>query len=300
MGYSCVTTTLAAAANQNLTDLATVKMELGLSTIDTAKDAWLSGIAIPQVSASISRFCNHNFAPELLQDAFDIQQDAYPYQTRGGFAILQLSRWPVISLATVTQIPTFGSTVALTAGKDFRLDAENGALLRLNPFTGAAVAWEALPVTVVYAAGYGTAVQETGVVPASPGHQVTVAQASAFSCDLGVNYANGTPLIAMLANPLVGQYSVAQGAYALAAADVAQAVTFNYAISVIPPDLIGVCLRLITSRFMARGRDPALIERETPSIGKERWWFGNAPGQDGEFTPDIEAALDNFRQPVIA
>jgi hypothetical protein len=48
------------------------------------------------------------------------------------------------------------TTQALSAGLDYQPDAKAGQLLRLNPFTGVVVYWEALPTTVVYSAGYAT------------------------------------------------------------------------------------------------------------------------------------------------
>ncbi len=42
MGYSVVTSVLAAAASYNLTDLPTVKTELSLKASDTSNDAWLT------------------------------------------------------------------------------------------------------------------------------------------------------------------------------------------------------------------------------------------------------------------
>jgi hypothetical protein len=80
--------------------------------------------------------CNRVFVPELVRDQFDIQQDPYPYQTPGGFAQLQLSRWPVIGGVSVVQTLASGaspSTQLLIEGKDYRLDAAAGQLLRLNP-----------------------------------------------------------------------------------------------------------------------------------------------------------------------
>lgn len=298
MGYSLVTTVLSAAASHNLTDLATVKDELSLATADTSDDVWLDR-AIRQVSKAIANNCNRVFPPELVQDVIDIQQDAYPYQTPGGFAELQLSRWPLLTVVSVTQTLSLGTTQALTEGVDFRVDPETGHLLRLSPFTGAVTTWEARPVTVQYVAGYGAIVQESHVVPGSSPWQVSVAQATAFSCDQAVS-SGGAPLTRVAGAPVAGQYAVAAGVYTFAAADAGKTMVFSYAVVAVPDDLVDIGLRLITARFKSKDRDPALIQQDTPGVGTQRWWFGGAPGQRGAFPPDIEADLDNYRMPVVA
>lgn len=303
MGYSVVTTVLAPAASQNLTDLAAVKTELALPAADTSNDAWLTQ-ATTQVSAAIARYCKRAFAPEQVQDVFDIEQDPYPYQTPGGFAQLELTHWPVLQVTSVVQTLAPGApptTQTLIAGTDYRLDGRTGRLLRLNPFTGVGTLWEAIPVTVIYSAGFGALVRETHAVPATP-YEVTVTQAAAFSCDIGVSYANGTPLTPVPTSPAVGEYAVdiATGIYTFAAADTGQNLSFVYATLQVPADLAEMCLRMISSRFSAKGRDPALVQRETPGVGTERWWFGGAPGQKGAFPPDIQAALDDYRVPTVA
>jgi hypothetical protein len=296
MSYAVVTTVLSAAASYDLTDLATVKDELSLT--DTLADAWLSR-GISQVSASISNYTKRVFAPEYVQDVFDIQQDPYPYQTPGGFAELQLTRWPVLAVISVVQTLAAGSTQTLVQNTDFRADPATGRLLRLNPFTGVATTWEAYPLTVLYTAGFGALVTESHVVPASP-YQVTVSQSAAFSCAQSVSYASGTAFSAVAANPAQGQYAVANGVFTFNPADTGQTLSFVYATSAIPFDIIDVCLQLITGRFQARGRDPALIQRDTPGVGTERFWFGGEPGQRGPFPPDLQGILDSYRTPTVA
>jgi hypothetical protein len=192
-----------------------------------------------------------------------------------------------------------GTPIALVEGKDFRTDTASGALLRLNPFTGAVTTWEAIPVTVQYVAGYGALVQESHAVPSSSPWAVTVSKSSAFSCDQAVAYANGTALTRVAGAPAQGQYSVTAGAYAFNTADAGQALSFAYAIAAVPADLIEICLRLITARFKSKDRDPSLVQQETPGVGTQRWWFGGAPGQKGPFPPDIEGALEFYRMPVV-
>ena len=295
---------MSAAANSALATLADVRLELTVGANDTSDDAWLTK-AIAQVSAAVSRHCKRVFAPEQVQDVFDVEQDPYPYQTPGGFPQLALSRWPVLSVQSVVQTLSGGATPttqALVQGTDFRVDAATGRLLRINAFTGVATVWEALPVTVIYAAGYGAAVVETEMVPGSP-YQVTVQQAATYSCDIGVAYvSNGAALARVSANPAAGQYAVntATGVYTFAAADAGAALALSYATVAIPADLTEVALRLVTARFRSKDRDPTLIMQDTPNVGTQRYWFGGAPGQRGAFPPDIEAALDDYRVPTVA
>jgi hypothetical protein len=298
MGYSVVTTVLAPAANYDLTDLPTAKTELSIASNNTANDAWLE-LAIGQVSKSIQRHCKRPFAPEYLQDQFDIEQDPYPYQTPGGFPQLQLTRWPVLAVVSVVQTLAIGTTQALVEGTDFRVNAKTGQLLRLNPFTGVGTTWEAIPVTVLYSAGFGALVEETDTVPGAP-YQVTVSQAAAFSADQGVAYASGVALTPVTANPVQGEYAVdgATGTYTFAAGDTLKPLSFAYTTLEVPDDLVEITLRLITDRFRARGRDPLLIQRDQPNLGTERYWFDSS--LKSRFPPEIEDELDDYRVPTMA
>ncbi|HEY2178103.1 MAG TPA: hypothetical protein VGH15_05925 [Caulobacteraceae bacterium] len=295
-GIEVVTTVLAAAKTYDLTDLATVHDELSIPASKTSDDTWL-GRAIGQVSRLVMSATNRVFAPELVQDLFDLPRGRY--QVPSNSQRLQLARWPIIVVASVVQTSAEGVTSTLVEGTDFRVDYAVGQLLRLDATTDIPTPWEPLPLTVAYVAGYGAAVTETHVVPATP-FQVTVSQASTFSCDQSVSYNTGVALARVTGTPGAGQYSVAAGVYTFSLADVGQDLTFAYATAAIPLDLVDVALRLVAGRFRARGRDPALIQRDTPSVGTERFWFGGAPGQKGAFTPDIQAVLDTYRVPVAA
>jgi hypothetical protein len=55
---------------------------------------------------------------------------------------------------SVTQLLPNNQVQPLFLGTDYALDASVGQLLRLNPFTGVAMRWEAVPVSVSYFAGY--------------------------------------------------------------------------------------------------------------------------------------------------
>lgn len=57
---------------------------------------------------------------------------------------------------SVNQTIAEGLIQSMTLNEDYALDAANGHLIRLDPFTGVGTTWEALPVTAIYSAGYAT------------------------------------------------------------------------------------------------------------------------------------------------
>ena len=71
---------------------------------------------------------------------------------------------------------------------------------------------------------------EAHTVPASTTYTVTVTNASTFSLDLGVRYANGQPFTNMQGATLTakGQYNVAAGVYTFYSGDAAAAVAISY------------------------------------------------------------------------
>ena len=303
MGVAILKTVLAPAADYDLTDLATVKDELSIPAIDTSNDSWL-GRAISQVSAVVARYCNRVFLPELLLETQYIEQDAYPNQTPGGIAPLQLSRWPILGLVSVKHLIATNTTQALVQGTDFAVDYDKGQLIRLNPFTGVAVVWEALPTIIEYSAGYGAIVEEARTVPATPGpYTVTVINAATFSFDGGVIYANGTAFTAVSGAPAAaGEYSVAlaTGIYTFNAADQGASIVIDYGYSDIPDDLIDAVLRVVTQRFKQKDRDPMLMSTNQPGVGEKRWWVGTTAGQNGALPPEITGLLDGtYRVPTV-
>lgn len=74
------------------------------------------------------------------------------------------------------------------------------------------------------------AVQYATSVPATTPYTVTVTPPSSgtFGADLGVSYADGTPLQLVASGPTQGQYSVSGAVYTFAAADASAAVVISY------------------------------------------------------------------------
>lgn len=145
MPYRIITTVLSAAKSYDLTQLSTVKDELALS--DGKLDARLKRY-IAEASAAAAQYCNRRFQVETIEDAIFPQNDPHPWQLSGQFETLQLSRWPVVAISSVTE-----NGDALIEGTDFRTDAEAGALIRLD-VGGNRCLWNALPKVVQYQAGF--------------------------------------------------------------------------------------------------------------------------------------------------
>jgi hypothetical protein len=295
-----ITTLLAGAASHDLTDLETVRTELSIGMNSWNDNDWLAK-AITQTSKGIMNATSRVFAPEHVQNQFYMKGSRSQFPA--GPDMIQLKRFPVIAVTSVTQLQAdLATTVTLVEDADFRVQRATGELLRINSSTGMDRAWETLSLTVKYSAGYGAPITESHVVPAVAPYQITANAATAYSCDQTVSYADGTALVPVASSPAQGQYSVnpATGVYTFAAADQSLTLAIAYCTVAIPDDLAEVCLRLVTGRFRARGRDPSMIQRETPGVGIERFWFGGAPGQSGQYAPDIQAVLDNYDTPTVA
>lgn len=145
MPFTTITTVLVAATSYDLTQLSAVKDELELAT--GKADGRLRRY-IAEASAAAAQYCNRRFQVETVEDAIYPQNDPHPWQLSGQVETLQLSRWPVVQLVAVTE-----NGDALVEGTDFRLDADSGALVRLDA-GGNRCLWNALPKVVQYRAGY--------------------------------------------------------------------------------------------------------------------------------------------------
>lgn len=304
LAHDRISTVTTPSASYALVNLATVKDELGISSFDTSFDGSLTR-NIGFVTQIISNYCSTPFAPfavEALSDLFQFGKDSFPGNRFAGEDRIALARCPALAITSVVQARPDGTTLTLVSGTDYLPDLAKGELLRLDSY-GRITRWESYPLTVAYIAGFGSLIiGEAQTIPATAPYTVIAVNAATFAFDQGVAYANGTPLVAVSANPAAGQYAVAPtGIYTFAAADEGKSITLAYANNQIPADLVSHSLEIITARWASRGRDPALVQRETPGIGTEKFWFGSEPGQDGELPPRIQAALDNtYRSPRIA
>jgi hypothetical protein len=123
-------------ASLDLTVLATVKMELGIT--DTDQDAWLQ-TKITQSSAAIASACGRVFQRETVADYFNLGW-------RSCDEALILSRFPVEAIVSVTE-----STQTLTSS-DYQFQSSNGLLYRMQGDMQSN--WIGGRIVVTYEAGY--------------------------------------------------------------------------------------------------------------------------------------------------
>jgi hypothetical protein len=140
-----VTTVTTPATSYALVDLATVKSDFGV-TIKT-DDVYLTRL-IARASTAISNFCNRVFAVETVSDAFSPWRGPADGMLYSSNPVLQLSRWPVISLVSVVE-----NGATLTRDVDFTLDAKASQLIRIDS-DGRPCAWRDAPIAVAYSAGF--------------------------------------------------------------------------------------------------------------------------------------------------
>jgi hypothetical protein len=129
-------TVINAAASQDLTTLATVKTIMGIT--GSAQDALIS-LLIPMGSNEVASFCNRVLGQETVSQRFFLNWHDRP-------EILQLDRFPVASIASVTE----GDQVL--SASDYLLDAPNGRLRRLS--SDVQTCWSSQKIVVEYVGGY--------------------------------------------------------------------------------------------------------------------------------------------------
>ena len=140
-------------------------------------------------------------------------------------------------------------------------------------------------VEIVYQAGY-----EVGSEPQ------TVANESAtvlgpygdWASDVGVSYADGTPLVAVTGPPAIGQYQLTPnepGSYTFNSGDNGAPVLISYGF--IPADLADACIELVGERFKYAQR----IGETNHSLGGNETVSFNIT----RFTPLIAALLQPYR-----
>ncbi|MDE1901306.1 MAG: hypothetical protein KGI37_06665 [Alphaproteobacteria bacterium] len=155
MPVRIVTTVLTAASSYDLTTLANIKDDLAIPTTDTSSDTTLARF-ITEQSALVAEYCNRVFPIETIKDVIYPDRDPYPYQVTGVLSELQLSRWPLVAVTSVTDTVAVGMTNTLVAGTDFVIDAAHGWLTKIDPNTGYVTDWSPDQYTAQYTAGYFT------------------------------------------------------------------------------------------------------------------------------------------------
>jgi hypothetical protein len=144
MQLKLITTVTTAASSYDLTTLANVKTELGLS--DGSQDATLKRY-IAYASAAAAQYCNRKFQVETIEDQIWPASQLTPVAAT--FETLQLSRWPEVSIVSFTEDGT-----ALVEGTDYVIEKDVGQAIRLDAQSGRRRRWNATPKVVQYTAGY--------------------------------------------------------------------------------------------------------------------------------------------------
>lgn len=209
-----ISTVTTAATSYDLTTLDVVRDELGIT--DNAKNATLQRY-ITAASLMAAQYCNRVFPAETITDKVLRRRDSWPRLLPTGAQVLQLERWPLVSVTSVTEDGT-----VLVAGTDFTPVGAPGQLIRLDS-NGNARSWCVFPLTVVYVAGY---------------------------------------------DP-------------------------------IPSDVEDAVIRMVTRRYLSKGRDPNLKQQNIPGVLEQSWWIATG-SESGNMSPDISDILNNYRVPVVA
>jgi hypothetical protein len=141
MGQSIVTVTVP-ATSYDLIDMDTVKEELDITTTtnDSRLQRWIA-----EESARVSSYCDRVFQMETLSEVIRLP---YAAGTFSSGAALQLARWPIISVTSVTEGTSLLATTA------YEVKNETGQIFRISGTSRSN--WAVQPVTVVYTAGYAT------------------------------------------------------------------------------------------------------------------------------------------------
>lgn len=136
-----ILTVLTTAASYDLTTLANVKAELGVT--GSAQDGKLK-LYIQQASGAIADYCNRVFALEAVSEQF-----RFGWGLGRGVDILILRRRPVI--APITSVVE-NEDPALTEGDDFEVDYKAGLITRIS--NGSRRCWTNTKIVVAYSAGH--------------------------------------------------------------------------------------------------------------------------------------------------
>jgi hypothetical protein len=135
-----VSTVIATADNYDLTTLDVVKDELSIA--DGKSDATLKRY-LSWASAALAKECNRVFVAETVRD------QVWPARPlASGFKALPLSRYPVISIVSVTD-----GGAPLEQDVDFVVEREAGRLLRLGS-DGLLSCWSSSPKVAQFEAGF--------------------------------------------------------------------------------------------------------------------------------------------------
>lgn len=71
-------------------------------------------------------------------------------------------------------------------------------------------------------------------------------------------------------------------------------VAYSAGFATIPGDVEDAVIRMVSKRYVAKGRDPALKQENIPGVREVQYWISTG-ADSGNMTPDITDLLDNYR-----
>jgi hypothetical protein len=137
-----IVTVTTAASSPDLVSLETVNAELAIA--GNGDDALLKR-RIAAASRAIAGYCRRTLVEETVSEQF--RPDRRTRAIAASTDALYLSRWPVSSIASVTQ-----DGITLAGGTDYELEPQSGRLTRL--ISGSRAPWCFQLLIVAYAGGY--------------------------------------------------------------------------------------------------------------------------------------------------
>jgi hypothetical protein len=269
-------------AQYDLCRLADVKNWLG--RMDANSDAVLAAL-ITRTSRQIFSY---------LQRSSILPRTVTEFRDGPGGTTMTLRYWPVISLASLTIGNCAIPERTNSCGAGWALEPWDGTppgraqTLALSGHSfGLSVpgVTSSQNVEIVYQAGYQTSSEPQTVANATA---TVLAPYGAWASDMGVTYADGTPLIAVTGAPAVGQYQLTPsepGSYTFNSGDNGADVLISYGF--IPADLADACIELVSERFKYAQR----IGETSHSLGGNETVSFNTT----LFTPLITALLQPYR-----
>jgi hypothetical protein len=267
----------------DLTTLPALKAWLGLPAAASPNDATLAAV-ITAASRAIYAWLGR---PGLLPQSYSETID-------GESARLTLRHWPVLGVSSLTiDDLTIPPVMAGARRSSYLLQGAEAAPPGRPQAIDIFGSWPLRGrqnIAIAYTAGY-VVTSEAQTIPAALPWQIVATQPyGPWGSDLGVVYAaTGAALTCVASAPTVGQYSVAGGAYAFAAADAAAAVAISY--GYIPQDIAQAALELSAERFRAAER----IGLKSKSVGGQETITYDTSG----LSAGVMALLQPYRRATI-
>lgn len=332
---SVITTVLTAAATYDLTDLQTVKSELGIAdpNSDAAISRWITA-----VSLDIRNFCNRIFQVETVRDAIYLRRDPFPHVALSGTQPLQLTRSPLVNapspagiaapvapvlsavaggalaaakyFAVVTYVTSLGETPAsaeaiLAVGASNLLQVASPAVDQL----GLAIGYN---VYVASASGAETKQNATPVAIGTPWTEPTsglIAGAAmppyiqvienGIPLNEGVDFLTDAQPAALMSDSAGHLTRLDTNAWPKKWPALPITAQYSAGFATLPADVVDAAILLVKHRWFSQRRDPYLREENIPGVYQATYWIAQGPGTNGNLPPDVEDKLEKYRVPVF-